>query len=514
MTMARLTEILHSVGEQVGDLTRSRFAFTWTNVTGIRGFNRGSALGLRFWPTTHPAGEGTVVNYDMARSIYRNDGDNALGASFGRPIVDLVVEFMGIPTATTDSDSTNRFLNECLGTHWAEELQQMYRDAMRDSRVIVRINKPDIFDPLMTIDESDHCVLECLPPERVDLEYDGANKNLLRRAVIRHRMMIVKDQGDPVQGIDPVVEEHDVLEIIDQQSFKFFDQMEHKWIDELGSPNPWGFVNLVEVWNEWDAALQGGQSDLEPVIPFINAFHDVLTQGLQAHAYHSTPKLKLKLADVMPFIRNNFPELLDPESGQIADGAAISWRGREIFFFGGEDDAEFLEARSVLGDTKTLAEFLIDCICIASQTPEWAFMRVDSGSANSDRNAQTVPWIKKVERKRRSFQKPVQRLLKMALVINELIPTLATLTWDAVRPDDQIVEMQAFQQLVMGLEVARSRGEITDQDYQRMIAVFLPGIKPQVGLPAKADAVIPPQLPPAASKPPANKPPANKPVGA
>jgi hypothetical protein len=66
---------------------------------------------------------------------------------------------------------------------------------------------------------------------------------------------------------------------------------------------------------------------------------------------------------------------------------------------------EFLEAQSVLGDTKTLLEFLIDCICIASQTPEWAFMRVDSGSANSDRNAQTVPFVKKIERKRRNFAK-------------------------------------------------------------------------------------------------------------
>jgi hypothetical protein len=486
-----LTEFLHNVAEQVGDFSRELFPFSWTNLTGIRGFNR-SPLGVRFWPTQHPASEGTVVNYDMARSIYRNDGDNALGASFGKPIVDLPVAFMGLPSAMTDNDSTNTFLNECIEVYWADELQQMFRDAMRDSKVIVRIHKPDVFDPLMTLNESAHCTIECLPPERVDIEYDGANKNIMHRAVIRHRMVIVKDEGSPERGTDPVVEEHDVIEIITADEFKFWDQMDNRWLTELGSSNAWGFVPLLEAYNEWDSSLQGGQSDLEAVIPFINAFHDIVQQGLQAHSYHSTPKLKLKISDVMSFVKNNFPELLD-ENGQIVDNASISWRGREIFFLQGTDDAEFLEARSVLGDTKTLAEFVIDCICIASQTPEWAFMRVDSGSANSDRNAQTVPWIKKIDRKRRMFSKPVQQLLKMVLVINGQIPVRAPLTWKEVRVDDEVVRMQAFQQLVMGLEVARGRGEITDQDYQRLMAMIVP-LQPQAQLKSKPDqiAIAPP----------------------
>lgn len=481
-----LSEFLHNAAEQVGDFSRSLFPFSWTSMTGIRGFNR-SPLGVRFWPTMHPSDEGTVVNYDMARSIYRNDGENALGAAFGKPIVDLPVAFMGLPSVMTDSDATNAFLNECIETYWADDLQQMFRDAMRDSKVIVRVHKPDVFDPLMTLNESAHCMIECLPPERVDIEYEGNNKNIISRAVIRHRMVMIKDEGDPTQGLDPIVEEHDVIEIIDRESFKFWDQMDSKWLTELGSANAWGFVPLVEVHNEWDASLQGGQSDLEAVIPFINAFHDVLHQGLQAHSYHSTPKLMLKLGDVMPFVRNNFPELLG-DDGQIVDNATISWRGREIFFFQGDDTAEFLEAVSVLGDTKTLAEFLIDCICIASQTPEWAFMRVDSGSANSDRNAQTVPWLKKIDRKRRMFSRPVQQLLKMALVINGLIPVRVPLTWKEVRVDDEVVRMQAFQQLVMGLEVARGRGEINDQDYQRLMAMIVP-LQPQATLKASADAI-------------------------
>jgi hypothetical protein len=244
----------------------------------------------------------------------------------------------------------------------------------------------------------------------------------------------------------------------------------------MASNNRWNFVPLLEIYHEWDSALQSGQSDYETVLPFMQAFHDVLKQGLTAHRYHSTPKVIMNLQDVAPFIKNNFPEAVD-ENGQILPHAEISWRGREILFLQQGDEMKFLEANSVLGDTTTLLEFLIDCICIASQTPEWAFMRVSSGTANSDRNAQTVPFLKKIERKRKNFQKPIQNLLKMAMVMSDLIPVRARLSWEMSRVDDLVVFTQAFQQLVMGLEVAVDRGEISEETYMKMLREFLPAMK-------------------------------------
>ena len=65
----------------------------------------------------------------------------------------------------------------------------------------------------------------------------------------------------------------------------------------------------------------------------------------------------------------------------------------------------------------------------------------------------------------------------MVLAMNKLIPVRAELSWEIVRPDDLVVYMQAFQQLVLGLEVAVSRGEISDETYRRMIKQFLPAMK-------------------------------------
>jgi hypothetical protein len=501
--MRRLSEIWRSAGEMFGDFSRS--LFSWPSINGVRIW--GKSLGLRFWPT-QPQSTESHVNYRYTRELYRNEGQMALGSGFAKPIVDLQVAFMGLPTAATGNPTTDDFLNDCIMKYWVDEIQQMFRDAIRDSKVIVRMNLPDVIDPLMTLEESDHRMLEIIPPERVDIELNARNKNIIERAVVRHRMLIVKDEGDPTEGQDPLTEEHDVIEIITRDSYRFWDQTESVWMTELNSTNKWGFVPLLEVWNEFDASLGGGMSDLETTIPFIQAFHDVMTQGLQAHGYHSTPKIKLKLTEVDQFLKNNFPEVIDPGTGQINPNVEITWKGREIIFLQSDEDIGFIEARSVLGDTKTLLEFLIDCICISSQTPEWAFMRVDSGSANSDRNAQTVPFTKKVERKRNNFTKPIQQLLKMVLASRELIPVRAELSWEVIRADDAIVWMQAFQQLVMGLEAAKASGEISDDTYIQEISRFLKSMKP---LPAEKAAAkrdnpplppVPAGLPPARTAPP------------
>jgi hypothetical protein len=264
--------LLTQVAEQIGDFTRGLMPFTWSSLGGVRGWSWGSQQGLKFWNTNRPAGENTIVNYDFTRSLYRNDGDLGLAGGFAKPIVDLQVAFMGLPSAATGNPAQDDWLNECLQKYWTDEIQQMFRDAIRDSKCIVRMHIPDVFDPMMTLDEAEHRQLEILPPERVDIERDARNRNVIRRAVVRHKMVFVKDDGNPAEGRDPVTEEHQVIEIIDQTSYRFWDQTDSQWLDELASTNRLGFVPLLEIFNEFDSSLQGGQSDLETVIPFLRAF--------------------------------------------------------------------------------------------------------------------------------------------------------------------------------------------------------------------------------------------------
>jgi hypothetical protein len=465
---------VRKISEMITDVTRGIVQPWGAAWGGLRSAFR--ATGNLFWGKT-PAYDNTIINFDLARQFYRNDGsETALGSGFCRPIIDLEVEFIGIPRASTEDDAMDDRLNQCFEIFWTDEIQQMIRNACRDSKTVVRIFQDALADPLMTMEEREHCRLEIIDPDRVTIQRSLRNSNIIDQAVIYHRWLIFDDKGEPEKGVEPKSTEHEILEIITPGSVTFFDRTDNVELTDLSYANRFGFVNLVEVWNEYDSSLSGGQSDLESVIPFIRALHDVLAQALQAHKYHSIPKVKFKLKEIEPFLKNNFPSAFGAD-GQLQPQTEISWRGKEILFLSDEEDAEFLEARSVLGDSRALAEFLIDCICIASQTPEWAFMRVDSGSANSDRNAQTVPFIKKIERKRRSFQRPIQDLLKMFMVINDFTPVRAKLSWDAIRADDQMVEMQALQQLIMGLEVAKQSKVISDRTYQEMIRQFIPMMK-------------------------------------
>lgn len=450
-------------------------AFGVFSFSGLR--SRFRVNGRKFFGND-PAYENTIISYDLARQLYRNDGhENNLGSQFARPIIDLQVDFIGLPTATVQDEVIDEFLNKCLQDYWADKLQEMFRNTMRDSTSIVRVMRDSLSDPLSTVEDQLYARLKILNPEQVQLEYEPGNENHLLKAVVHHKVIFIEEEGDPQNGVLPKEVEHEVIETVTEERYTYYDRTANEVLEEFSGPNPWKFVPFVEVMNEFDSSLNGGQSDLEPVYPFLRAFHDVLTQAMTAHKYHSVPKATFYINDVQTFVKNNFPEAFDPASGQVVPQAQISWKGREILFLQPEEKSEFLEARSVLGDSKTLLEFLIDCICVASETPRWAFMVVDVGSANQADNAQVLPWTKKVLRKRRYFTPPIQRLLKMIMAANGFTVQCPKLNWELVRIEDQAAYNQALQMLIMGLEVAAQRGIISDTTYRETLRQFLPTMK-------------------------------------
>jgi hypothetical protein len=427
-----------------------------------------------FFPQ-QPAYDKTVVDYDLCRQLYRNDGtDTHLGAAFCKPIIDNCVSFVGMPSASSDSEELEAQLNDNIQIHWKSKLQEMYRNALRDSKTIVRIYQPRLDDPLATEREREACRLMIYEPERCVITYDPRNPDLILEAVIVTKVEFPDDiqpRVDAPRGTKPQIKLHEIWEIITPEQTRFFDRETMEYITEWERPNPWGFVPLVEVYNEYDSALSGGQSDLESVYPFIKAFHEVTLQTLKAHRYHSIPKLKFQVSDITGFLRNNFPDTID-ETGQIIPGASINWQGREVLVMGQEDDLGFIEMKSVLDGSKVLLEFLIDCISIASETPEWAFMRVEGGTSQGSLNAQTIPFEKKIERKRNMFQEPLQMICKMVIAINQGTPERVEFTWEELRTESLVNMAQAVQMLVMSYEVLLERKLISDNTARESLKQF------------------------------------------
>lgn len=461
-----MPRVLSKVREQISSLA-------WGSVgTGIRTWFR---MGTWRWWTDRPRMDKTVVNYDVARTLYRND-DPAfyLGGGFSKPIVDLQVAFMGMPIAHSTIEEVDSFLNAAIEGYWAPQIQEAFRNAIRDSKTIVRIRRPDPGNPLVTVDELVYGGLEIIDPERVRIirQPDTAD---FESAIITHYVEFVNTEAFEAGRVqDPPSTEHKILEYVTRESYRYYDVTRSMWVDEWEMENTWGFIPLVEFWNEYDSSLGGGQSDLEAPLPFMRAFHDVLQQSLQAHKYHSIPKAMFKIDDVQTFLKNNFPDAFDSEGNFSGE---VSWKGKEILFLQSTEDAGFIEAESVLGDSKTLLEFLFDCICVASETPEWAFMRVEAATQGGS-NAQTLPFEKKIERKRVQFSDPVQQLLKMLQAINGRGIVCPKIDWKENREEAIVTMTQAFTQLVTGLEIAAQRKIISDNTYREAMRIFLPMMKP------------------------------------
>lgn len=437
-----------------------------------------------------PIMSGSTVNYDLARALYRNaDDEYRYGAGFVRPIIDLSVEYMGLPSFSgTENDV---FLNECVADYWAAQLQEMFRDSMRDSKVYVRYRQPSALNPLSTEADRVHGKLEIVPPESVEVTFDPSDPDMVERAVFTHFIDIdARSDQEIVSGTAPRLETHELLEIVTPEEYRWYDKTAGKWLDTWRTPNTWRFVALWTSYNDYASDLGGGQSDIEPVLSFIKAFHEVLQDTLVAHKYHSIPKVKFNVKDVGQFIANNFPNAIDPETKRPKVGAKINLSGREVYFFNADEDGSFIEATSVLGDSKTLLEFLIECIAIASETPRWALLAHEGVLPETDASVQ--PFEKKIARKRTQFAQTLVVICKMALKATGKMPTTPRVSWPPIRTSDLVNKGQAIQQLILGFDVASQHEWLSDRTIVQILGTLFDEISdPDAEMEAAKDNVIP-----------------------
>jgi hypothetical protein len=447
---------------------------------------RGFAGVLRrtgLWPTAPQYLGGTsAISYALARSLYRNDNKSSnLGAGFCKRIVNAIVDFVELPHAASGDEVVDEFLTNAIHNYWAPQLQQMVRDSARDADTVVRVRRYDQNNPLISPDEWETCYLEIVPPETVAIFYkQGGDKGEIESAYIRHEYNETVEQAGTVGGMlrQPIFRQHVIIEEITADDYRYFDETEGEWRDDLHEINAWGFVPLLEVHNEYDEGLKGGQSEFESPLPFIMAFHDVFSQALVAHKAHAIPKAKFKVHDMMNFIANNWPDSFDlDETGRpILDtfNGSVSWKGTEMLFFDAEgEDADLLQVQSALGDSKTLLDFILTCIAITSETPKSLLM--DQTVQDAD---EMIPFSKKIARKRRNYTEAIQGICKMVLAINFMTPSRVPLAWEEITPEIALKKSQALQQDVMSYETLATRQVISDNTIRRSLRTHIPAMRP------------------------------------
>ncbi len=355
--------------------------------------------------------DSSKVEYELARSLYQNKHESyKLGAAFIKPIINSTTGFMGVPHFQIEDEEANAILesfaldntSKMLKTHtdalklgdcyvWLtrEERQNpLYPD--KPTRLIYNFIAPDEVKDIILDPTTNEPIAYILETDNEWTDIEGNKKKCKIKQAITAEERIIEVEGDMPEGL------------------------------EAGShPNTWGFIPIVHFKNEPDETLKYGQSEIEPIEPYVKAYHDVMLHALKGalkgSKMHSTPKLQMKLKDVAGFLKNNFgvedPIKFAKEGGKVnldghvkfaKEGGKVNLDGHEILFLADGEDAQFLEVNSSTGDAQVLLKLLFYCIVDISETPEFVF-GVHTPSSLASTKEQMPIMVNKIRRKREQF---------------------------------------------------------------------------------------------------------------
>lgn len=408
------------------------------------------------------------VDYKMARELYQNKDDKRkLGAAFVKPIINSTVGFMGVPHFTIEDETAQMVLDD-FAMENTSRMTMTHSNALKLGDCYIWITREKRHNPLYP-EKKERLIYNIIPPEEVkDIILDPISKEPIayilesvqewedlsgvkRRCTIKQKitaeMREVVLEGDQPEGIEPGE-----------------------------TPNTWGFIPIVHFKNEPDETMKFGQSDIEPIEPYVKAYHDVMLHALQGSKMHSTPKLKLTLKDVAGFLANNFG-VEDPIKF-AKEEQSVNLDGHEILFFSEDEDAEFIEVKSATGDAKSLLKVLFYCIVDVSETPEFIF-GVHTPSALASVKEQMPIMVNKIKRKREQFTEQWQTMARMVLAMSSISSGVklkdhtVAIGWDEVDPRDDKALSETLKNVATALKTALEVDIISEESAVDFLSQFI-----------------------------------------
>lgn len=398
------------------------------------------------------------VDYEMAKHLYYNTQDDyKLGAGFAKVVINNAVSFMGVP----EFKSQDKEAHEVLETFFEKNqsnMQTTTRNSLRDGDCFVWITREETRDLQLYPEDKTRLIYNVIPPEQVK----EIKRDPLTNEVIEYVLVSAHEWED---------ERGDVKKATITQRIRHGEKEVEVEGDsppdiEVGIiPTPWDFIPIIHFKNEGDEG-EFGKSDLEPIEPYMKAYHDILLHAMKGSKMHSTPRLKLKLKDVRGFLLNNFG-VTDPAKF-AKQGGTIDLDGHELLLLSEDEEAEFIEAKSATGDAKALLKLIFYCIVDASETPEFVF-GVHTPSSLSSVKEQMPILIRSIERKREHFVDSWQRLARIVLAMtassdNKHFETYATeIQWVNIDARTSEEVSQELLNVVNALVAALGKDLISDE---------------------------------------------------
>ncbi|HBF2451339.1 TPA: phage portal protein [Clostridioides difficile] len=408
------------------------------------------------------------VDYELARELYQNKNANyKLGSSFVRPIVNSTTGFMGVPHFQIEDEEAQYILDEfVLGN--TSKMLKTHTDSLKQGDCYIWITREERENPLYP-DKKVRLIYNFISPEEV--------KEIILDPTTKEPIAYILESQNEWTDLGENKRRAKVKQIITAESrFVEVEGDKIEGLEEGETPNVWGFIPIIHFKNEADETLKYGQSDIEPIEPLLKAYHDVMLHALKGSKMHSTPKLKLKLTDVASFLAHNFG-VEDPVKF-AKEGGKINLDGHEILFLNKDEEAEFVEVKSAIGDAKELLKLLFYCIVDVSETPEFIF-GVHTPSALASVKEQMPIMVNKIRRKREQFTNSWQLLARMVLIMSSNSSGMKYSTydvnigWDEVNPRDDKELAETLEKVCSALDKALEGGFISEESTVNFLAQYI-----------------------------------------
>lgn len=389
-----------------------------------------------------------TVDVKLARALYRNnDARYKLGAGFARPSLNVPVGFMGVPKFTVENATTQELL-DATTKRWRANVMRAHLALMRDGEVLLRAqqgNRSPAYRKLFGAERWIDLTYATANTFEIDVEEQDA------LSVVGFRIVHTVLLKDRTTGSTREVRMYETwtaeTRLIEWENEEFPPRTE---------ANTFGFVPAVYVKNAGEDNDLHGQSELEPLEPYLRFYHDVMLHAGAASQLHSTAKLILRVDDVQRFLTNNFT------AAEIADGK-LTFKNKDVLFFedqsfeaglgsadrAGRLGADIIQASAPLGDTTTLLEYIFLNVVDVSEVPEWAFGGAIASSKASV-SEQSAPLVHKVGRKRELTRGSWELLARMALAMLDANAPV-TVLWDDLAIKDVKYEAEALKARVEAL---------------------------------------------------------------
>lgn len=342
--------------------------------------------------------DASKVDYDMARALYDNTHDDyKLGAGFARVVVNNRAAFMGIPKFSSTDPNAQAVLDDFQEENKSNFIRTIV-EFLRDGDSYVYVSKESPSESALYPEKKTFVKLTFIDPNAVDVEVDPVTHEP-NKYIVTQTLQWSDELGNENSA------EVQQIHTVGQEELKLISGLLPPNMEEGIKKTGLTFIPIQHFKNAYSHSLYGN-SELEPIVPYLKVYHDVLLHAMQGSKMHSTPKLGLYVKDVNKFKMNNFPGAKPQQE--------VDLTGREIFIFAPEEKAEFIEPSNPTGAAKELLKLIFYNVVDASETPEFVF-GVHTPSSLSSVQEQMPILIRSIERKREQMTQAWQRLVRMIL---------------------------------------------------------------------------------------------------